>query len=300
MSPDQKPARVPDLVSVILPVFNGADTLEQQLDALADQTYESPWELVVSENGSTDESEAIVQAHAHRFPSFRLIDSSQRGGFSASCNQAVDVARGDFLMFTGQDDVVSPTWIEAMVDKARSCDLVGGAMEYATINSAEALEWFPTHGPVDEEPHAAMKFLPYAIGTNLGIWRDVFESHGRWNEDLRCGGEDLYLSWSVQLGGLEFGFAPEAQVSFRYRADPRALLKKSIQYAETHPYLYRRFKSQGIPRSRLINAVKDWLWIVVHLPDLARGPGPKGHWITRFGMRVGRLKGSLRERSLYL
>ncbi len=300
MSTGERIERVPELVSVILPIFNGADTLEQQLIALAKQTYEGPWELVVSENGSTDDSEEIARAHADRFPSFRLIDSSQRRGFSASCNQAVEAARGDFLMFTGQDDVVSPTWIEAMVAKAASCDLVGGAMEYATVNSAEALEWFPTHGPVDREPHAAMKFLPYAIGTNLGIWRDVFESHGHWNEDLRCGGEDLYLSWSVQLSGLEFGFAPEAQVSFRYRAEPRALLKKSIQYAETHPYLYRRFKSQGIPRSRLVNAMKDWVWIAVHLPDLARGPGPKGHWITRFGMRVGRLKGSLRERSLYL
>src|SRR5206468_3683315 len=55
---------VPDLVSVIIPVRNGAATLGSQLRALAAQTYPGLWEIVIADNGSTDATAAIAEAEA--------------------------------------------------------------------------------------------------------------------------------------------------------------------------------------------------------------------------------------------
>jgi len=65
-------------VSVVMPVLNGAATLPQQLRALAAQTYPGRWELVVADNGSTDETAQVVREWTGRLPCLRLVDASDR------------------------------------------------------------------------------------------------------------------------------------------------------------------------------------------------------------------------------
>ncbi|HEX7146508.1 MAG TPA: glycosyltransferase, partial [Actinomycetota bacterium] len=62
-------------LSVILPVYNGAGTLDQQLEALAAQELGRPWELIVADNGSTDESQDVAISWKSRMPCLRLVDA---------------------------------------------------------------------------------------------------------------------------------------------------------------------------------------------------------------------------------
>lgn len=63
-------------LSVILPCFNGAKTIALQLEALAHQCWSEPWELVVVNNGSTDDSMQIVQSYRNLLPNLRIVDAS--------------------------------------------------------------------------------------------------------------------------------------------------------------------------------------------------------------------------------
>jgi len=63
-------------LSVVLPCFNGAKTIALQLEALADQCWSEAWELVVVNNGSTDDSMQIVQSYRNLLPNLRIYSVS--------------------------------------------------------------------------------------------------------------------------------------------------------------------------------------------------------------------------------
>lgn len=86
------------LVSAIIPVYNGACYVAQAIESVRQQTY-APVEIIVVDDGSTDESSAIVQA----FAEVRLI-RQENAGVGAARNTGIAAARGEFLAFLDQDD----------------------------------------------------------------------------------------------------------------------------------------------------------------------------------------------------
>ena len=66
-------------LSVIIPCLNAEATIATQLEALANQHWSKPWEVVVSDNGSTDNSLEIVKSYKDRLPNLRIVDASARG-----------------------------------------------------------------------------------------------------------------------------------------------------------------------------------------------------------------------------
>ena len=76
----------PGLVSVVVPVRNGAATIALQFEALADQDYDGPWEVVVSDNGSTDATRSVVDEWSAKLPGLRVVDS---GGANFGVDRAV-------------------------------------------------------------------------------------------------------------------------------------------------------------------------------------------------------------------
>lgn len=117
-------ARMPD-VSVVMPCLNAAGTLAAQLDALARQRTTARWELIVSNNGSTDGSQALVQRWRDRLPHLRLVDSSSRRRVGAARGAGARAARGELTLTCDADDIVGEHWIEAMTRAAQGWDLVG-------------------------------------------------------------------------------------------------------------------------------------------------------------------------------
>jgi len=100
---------------VIIPCFNAADTIAAQLEALAGQCWSEPWEVIVSDNGSTDESSRIVERYIARLPGLRVVDSSdQRGPARARNIGALAAATGDAFLFCDAGDEVVPEWLTAM------------------------------------------------------------------------------------------------------------------------------------------------------------------------------------------
>jgi glycosyltransferase involved in cell wall biosynthesis len=89
---------VPGLVSVIVPVFNGARWLRESIESIVRQTYR-PIEVIAVDDGSTDDSVEILRD----FPDVRTI-SQPNAGCATARNRGLSVARGEFLAFNDQDD----------------------------------------------------------------------------------------------------------------------------------------------------------------------------------------------------
>lgn len=118
-------------LSVILPCFNGADTIAVQLEALANQQWSEPWEVIVSNNGSTDESMAIVERYRNRLPNLLIVDAhappEPRRGVTHSYNTDIKAATGDAFVFCEADDEVAPGWLTAMGEALKHYDFVACA-----------------------------------------------------------------------------------------------------------------------------------------------------------------------------
>lgn len=287
-----------EMVSVVMPVLNAAKTIPDQLAALAAQTYEGDWELVVADNGSSDGSDAIVQTWADRLPSLRVVYALERKGCSYARNVGAKAARGDFILACDADDVVTPRWLEIMVEKGRGCPIVGGGLDQVTLNTDLARSWRPPL-PADGLP-VALGFLPYAVGANCGMRKEVFQALGGWNERLALCGDDVELSWRAQLASYPICFAPDAVVLYRFRDRPGATARQFFNYGRMEPRLFRCYRHQGMQRSGLKTAFRDWAWIAVHIGDLFKSAERKGVWMRKAAYRRGRLVGSIREGVLYL
>jgi glycosyltransferase involved in cell wall biosynthesis len=282
----------PELVSVIMPVRNGAVTLPESLDALAGQRYDGAWELIVADNGSDDGSAQLVRRWESRVPMLRVVDASAKRGASYARNVAARSASGDFLAFIDADDVADQAWLAAIATAAQEADLVGGRIELDLLNPAElrAFDAPPIELPV------ALDYLPFALSGNCGIWRSVFERLGGWNEEyVDC--MDVEFSWRLQQAGYRVGYAPAAVVHYRLRRPMRSVARQFMVIGMAEAKLYRDFRTSGVPPSR--NALKAWLWAGAQVPRALTSMAWRRNVLRRTARRVGRLRGSLRERVFF-
>lgn len=232
--------RVPERVTVVVPVRNGAPTIAEQLDALAGQALDHPWELVVADNGSTDSTVAVVEREvADRrdatWDSVRVVDASAVPGSAHARNAGVAAAGGDLLCFCDADDVVEPGWLAALVRVAADHHLVGGRLDTETLNSAQVRSWRPA-------PRATVSDTPsFAPSGNCAIWADVYAALGGFDESF-LKSHDVELSKRARAAGADLGFAPEAVVRYRLRSTLRGLAhqafragRATVQLAAEHP-----------------------------------------------------------------
>lgn len=285
------PAVSPRLVSVIIPVRNGAALLPHQLRALASQTYDGPWEVVVADNGSTDHTVAIAQGWADRIPNLRIVDASRQAGVNCARNEGARAARGDLLLFCDADDEATPGWVEGMVAVARSCDLVGGRLDRQTLNDPVIAGW---RSPGQEERlPVGLAFLEYAEGSNFGIWSSALRDLGGWNEEYQGGGDDLELCWRAQLGGCRIGFARDAVIRYRYRSELMAMARQMFSYGWSEPQLRRDFGTRGLPQPGLSRRLRDLLLFAGRVWHLVGSRQLRGRWVCTAAYGAGRICGSV-------
>lgn len=100
-------------VSVILPVFNGADYIRQSLDSLLNQTY-SDFEIIIIDDCSTDQTAAISQEYAD--PRIRYYRNDTNSGIVYSLNRAISLADGEYIARMDADDICMPTRLEKQAE----------------------------------------------------------------------------------------------------------------------------------------------------------------------------------------
>ena len=124
------------LVSVVMPVFNGARYLGAAIQSLLEQTL-AEFELIVVDDGSTDETPAIVERFLRQDQRLRFFRSPRNLGISLTLNRGLAVARGIFIARMDADDVALPHRLARQVsflEEHPEIALVGTAMRYIDEN----------------------------------------------------------------------------------------------------------------------------------------------------------------------
>jgi glycosyltransferase involved in cell wall biosynthesis len=171
------PASAPGrrFLSVIIPAYNAAKTLGEQLDALKGQAYEGDWEIVVVNNGSTDDTVNMVQKHQQLMPRLRLVHALAKQNRSYARNIAAREAKGDAFLFCDADDIVAPGWVSALGTAIEKQDIVIGPIEVHTLDSDAPQQPYYFRLSL-KEPY--LNFLPVAMSSNCAISRQAFEAIG--------------------------------------------------------------------------------------------------------------------------
>lgn len=290
-------------ISVILPCYNGAKTIAVQLDALAHQTYSGEWELIVVNNGSTDDSVDIVERYCDRLPNLQIAEAylppGPRRPVAHSYNTGIRTAIGDAFVFCEADDEVSPNWLETMANALGSHQVVTGPLAYEKLNESWLLV-----AQDDEWPHSnglgLHSFFPYpfASGCNLGMQRRVYETVGELDTTYRIAW-DVDYCWRVQIAGYAIHFAPDAVLHYRLRHSLKALYRQGYNWGKEDPLLNVRYANKPFDWFTLADTLRRVLgYLPVGLKlflmstlNIKRGRGGFALWYRSFAYQLGFING---------
>ena len=102
-------------VTIGMPVYNGERFLVETLESLLAQTYRD-FEIVISDNGSTDGTRRICEAFARKDPRILYHREEENRGAAWNYNRVVALARGRYFKWAAHDDLCMPTYLERCVD----------------------------------------------------------------------------------------------------------------------------------------------------------------------------------------
>jgi glycosyltransferase involved in cell wall biosynthesis len=188
--------------SVVIPTYNRLPILTKCLTALEQQDFDEDYEVVVVDDGSTDDTIVFLQKNADRFPHVRLLLQEHQGAAIAR-NRGIDAARGETIVFIDSDLVVLPSFLSAhrakLQDKDR-CFTYGRVINTNNFDN-------PTSEPFKLTDFSAAFF---ATG-NVAIGKKWLIEAGKFDPMFsQYGWEDLELGVRLKKLGLKLIPCPEA------------------------------------------------------------------------------------------
>jgi glycosyltransferase involved in cell wall biosynthesis len=180
-----------DLVSILVPVFNGEQFIGRTLDSLFGQTHRN-FEIIVVNDGSTDKTMAIVEGYALVDPRIRIFHTERKGPPGAR-NYAAQQARGQFIAPCDSDDLWRPEKLERQVAALRcATPTTGVAYCWSVGINAQDEVIFPTWARHVAEGRVLMETIIDSLtgsGSVPLIRREFFDKVGGFPEDIYHGDE---------------------------------------------------------------------------------------------------------------
>jgi len=205
-------------VSVGMPVYNGASTIDTAISAILGQSFKD-FELIVSDNGSTDATLEICEAAAKADPRIRIIRQKQNRGPIANFGAVLRAARGPFFMFAAADDRVEPQFIEETLAALEAApEAVACAprtmIHFADGRSREARGSGPIGGPAWWRP-ARFLLRPADNSRFYGLYRTAVL------RDAYLGDHRFHaLDWAVSAMSLSQGAHVQSRSIILHRLGP--------------------------------------------------------------------------------
>jgi GT2 family glycosyltransferase len=231
--------------TIIVCTRNGASRISDCLHAI-DALTGGPYETIVVDDGSTDETAEIV---SKSFPHVRLFNI-EPSGLSAARNLGAAAATGEIFAYSDDDCLPDFEWISRLDRAFQNPDIAaaGGPNlppkartdEETIISAAPGA---PSHVLLDD---TRAEHLP---GCNIAVRREAFHKIGGFNPVFHTAGDDVDFCWRLRDAGYELGFAPGAFVWHHRRPSICGFLKQQIGYGRAERILLsihpKRFSKNG-------------------------------------------------------
>jgi glycosyltransferase involved in cell wall biosynthesis len=284
-------------LSVVIPCLNAAATIGAQLEALARQQWDQRWEIVIADNGSTDDSLAIIERYRHRLPNLRVANATARRGQPYAMNIGARAAAGEALAFTDADDEVAPGWLPAIGEALSKYDCVACRIDFKKLNPDWLEEIVQDH---EQQRSGLLKawhapYLWHAGGGTMGIKKSLHEAVGGFNESMRyC--HDTDYCFKIQLKGGKIQFVPDALIHIRCRRTLPGLFHQARHWAEESVLLSKYYRSFDDKKRRPWRSfMRQCRHLLYSLPQTHYRAG-RALWVWNLGWQLGRFGGSIKYR----
>jgi len=215
-------------VSVVVPTRNRAGYLDVALASLRAQVDAPPHELLVVDDGSTDDTVAVAAHHG-----VKAIAARPPGGLNAGRNTGIAATRADLIAFVDDDVWVQPDWLAALVAGAArhpDAEALGGPIRARLIGPAPrscGREQPPITtldlGPTDREAE-------FVWGANMAVRRAAIDRIGPFDESLRGNGDEEDWLLRLHAAGGHVAYVADAGLEHRRVGDDARL--RSLVRAE--------------------------------------------------------------------
>jgi biofilm PGA synthesis N-glycosyltransferase PgaC len=274
---DRKPARRVQAVypgaTILVAAYNEAAAIQDTLQSLSVQDYPGPFEILVLNDGSTDDTvtlaeQAIAALHFPPAATARVLDFKQNRGKSAVLNDGLAAARHDLILTIDGDSWVKRDGLRKIVERLLSdpsdTQAVAGAV--MVRNSREnfltrAQEWDYFHGIASVKRMQGMYHGTLVAQGAFSLYRrQALEEVGGWPH---CVGEDIVLSWALLRRNYRIGYADDA---LAFTNVPTRLRQFALQRKRWSRGLMEAFKLHWpLLFKRRLSTLFIW-WNVCFLP----------------------------------
>ena len=234
--------------SLIIPVYNRPDEVNELLESLVSQTYNQSFEVIIVEDGSDQNSEEIVQKYQ------AILQGSDRQiryflkhntGAGLSRNYGMQQATGNYFIILDSDILVPPNYLEIVYQRLSTyyTDFFGGPdaahRSFTPVQKGinYAMTSLLTTGGLRGSKKPKIGFQPRSF--NMGISKEAFEKSGGFSG--RKIGEDIELSFTLKKLGYTSQLIPEAFVYHKRRSTFKQFFKQTFNFGKERPLLNRQF-----------------------------------------------------------
>lgn len=237
--------------SIIIPCFNAEETLAKTLDAICAQTH-LDWEALCIDDGSTDETSAIIHRYTAKDPRISAATTNGGGASRARNMAALCWAMGDVLSFCDADDI----WTTDKLAQLAVCfdnedvDAAYGQVAFFLDDKSAVT----TYSTVPDKPLDIPMLLaenPVCTMSNVSVRREIFRQIGGFNDTL-ARNEDL--EWLVRLVGEGAHVVGHDVCQTYYRTSSQGLSSDLDAMLETRAAVLRVAKTYGHSPTPAANA----------------------------------------------
>jgi glycosyltransferase involved in cell wall biosynthesis len=208
------------VISIVLPTYNRAKYLQQALDSILAQT-EKNWELIIVDDGSTDNTPEIAVEYAARDERIRVISNRENEKLPESLNIGFRQARGVFLTWTSDDNMYKPAALKVMREylENHSIDMVFAGYDEMDANGRIVCS------VSSYRPPAALAF-ECNVGACFMYTKKIADKVGEYDKNLFCG-EDYDYWCRIALAGA-VAYLPDNLYIYRRHRDALTTVKQAL------------------------------------------------------------------------
>ena len=207
--------------SVIIPNLNGKGWLRDSIESIRAQT-EPDFELIVVDNGSTDESLAIARSYQGQ-PGYTLIENRENTGFSHAVNQGIRASKGEYAVLFNNDAFAEPDWLARLIETAERDPRIFAVQSlmirhYERTLADDAGDYVNILGFAAKSGDGRLasrytreKRIFSACGGASLYRRRILDEIGLFDEEFFAYFEDVDLSWRADNAGYKNVLCPAAK-----------------------------------------------------------------------------------------
>ncbi len=239
------------LVSVVMPVYNRADTIRKAIDSILNQTF-TDFEFIIVDDGSTDGTTEILDYYAKKDSRVRVLKNEQNRGISYSRNKGNDSAKGKYIAIMDSDDYSVPNRLEKQVAYLEANpevdSVIGTIRSIKDLNISEMSEKFPANEAyqIAQHPgHFEIDLFFYNFYSNVTsmVRKDFVKDKGIWYNPAFISAEDYDFWKQFIIRGGQLASLSDVLVYVRFHSSnsPKYYKAMETNSIEIHRQLFSIF-----------------------------------------------------------